>query len=339
MKILYVFQNYRKSYTGLGETFLRELKKTNHSILTFEFTDLSANRYLRRIYSVTGVRLYFFKQQNKRLVKETIEAQPDLIVIFKGSDLFEETLHNLRISLPKTIISVFNPDDPFNPASCGENIRRAIPYYDHYFIWTHRLIEKIKNVGAKNVHYLPFAWDQERIHKIDQRYQYDVGFIGNYDKERGRWVYGLADEVNKKDSAFQISVFGDGWKPYKGVQIYPQANGKRYLTTVSATRINLNILRLQNKGGVNMRTFEIPGIGAFMMHERSDEASAFFSEDKEAAYFSSITDLHNKILYYLKHQEEREQISTLAHKKMREQDFTYGRIIEMLLKKSMHCYE
>ena len=57
----------------------------------------------------------------------------------------------------------------------------------------------------------------------------------------------------------------------------------------------MNVLRLQNKGSHNMRTFEIPASGGFMLQERSNEVLEFFEEGKEIECFSSVKELKDKI--------------------------------------------
>lgn len=286
MKIVFVYQNYIKSFTGLGETYLRELKKTQHTIVGFEFKSLSKNKYLHKIYHLLKINTPYFKKQNKALYRTIEEIQPELLFILKGSDLETTVLKNIQLNFPSIKIASFNPDDPFNPRACKENIRSAIPYHDFYFIWTKQLIKKLEKFGAKKAVYLPFATDTEIIKpEAFKGFRYDITFIGNADKERIKWMTKISKEINQLPSRPQIDIFGENWPQIPNATMHAQANGKAYLEIIRASKASINILRKQNKGATNMRTFEIPAAGGILFHETSDEAQAFFSDSDPVFFF------------------------------------------------------
>lgn len=324
MRVLFVFQNYRNSYTGIAKSISTAFETVVDDYKAFEIEPFSYdNRINRVINRLPFVPNAWFQSQNKKLVKQVKEWKPGLVFVLKGTDLYPGTLKQLKALPHQPLLACYNPDDPFNPAACKENVRQCIPYYDHYFIWTHQLMDKIRQQGAGKAHYLPFATDTSIIYPVLADYQYDISFVGNHDQEREYWIYGLVDELEKNSAAYKLRVFGTGWKPYKLLEVSGQVNGQDYLKTIAATRINLNILRKQNKNATNMKTFEIPAARGFLLHENSTEARQIFTEDVAAAYFSDFNDLFGKIHHYLSNEEKRRSLVENGYQTALQEKNTY----------------
>jgi spore maturation protein CgeB len=64
-----------------------------------------------------------------------------------------------------------------------------------------------------------------------------------------------------------------------------------------------------------MRTFEIPCMGGFMLHERSTEAERFFPERIACDFFDSPKSLVTKVQYWLNHGQARIQIAEEAYRR------------------------
>lgn len=331
MKCLYIYQNYRKSYSGLGKTLLSYFKQeTRVEVIEFQFKPFSYHFTVSRIINrLPLINKMHFELENKRLIREVNKLKPDCIFVMKGTDLYPETLKYIRAEHPKIKLACFNPDDPFNlnNASSKTSILACMDYYDHYFIWSKALKSKIEERGIK-AHYLPFATDKELIYPVEPTgTSYDLAFIGNGDKERNEWIAAIAKEMKSREVAFGFHVFGANIQPVDGITVEGQRNGRAYLEAMVSSKVNINILRLQNKNATNMRTFEIPASGAFMMHESSDEAKAIFIEDQEAVYFSSIEELIEKTTYYLEHEEERLAIARKGYLKAISYEQSYNQRI------------
>jgi spore maturation protein CgeB len=302
MKILVIYQNYRNSYTGLANSFIREFKQLSG----FEYCDFQIkpisfiHNYNRILNKIPFLSTLHFAIQNIKLLIKCHQTNPYAIIVLKGTDLSPIILKLIKKRKKNIITACFNPDDPFNRKSCKKNIVDSIKYYNHYFIWTQQLIEKIKDAGAQNVHYLPFATDNEIIYPVHiNKYLYDMTFIGNGDEERQSWIESIADEIERRDVNISFHVFGHNWRPYKNIFVHLQVNGIKMLECIAQSKININILRKQNKNSTNMRTFEIPAAGGFMFHEHSKEATEIFKENVEAVYFSTTEELVTKAISFL----------------------------------------
>jgi spore maturation protein CgeB len=96
----------------------------------------------------------------------------------------------------------------------------------------------------------------------------------------------------------------------------------------NASKIVLNFLPPHMPKGGNLRTFEIPGSGAFQLASRCP--SAWFKPGREIALFSSLADLRHKISYYLQHTRQRQAIAHRGYLRTH-RDHTYRHRFSTLL--------
>ncbi len=225
--------------------------------------------------------------------------RPDLVVMMKCDDLplgFEAAARRLTGAR----VVAFHPDDPWNVGHglrSGPAHRRAVGHLrgaDLAFLWSRPLVARAESEGLR-ARWLPFACDPG-LHPPGGEARPELGsevvFIGNWDEERERMLGPLAE------SGVELAVWGTHyWRDrcrhpalqaaWRGRPLLAAEQG----AALRASALSVNILRLQNKGATNMRTFEVPCMGGFALHEASDEAAHFFPPDVAAAYFSGPADL------------------------------------------------
>ncbi len=262
-----------------------------------------------------------------RLVSALSKAAPDLVLFVKCDDLHATTYSAVRAatkvrrskaednlapmggvghrSTRDVPLLAYHPDDPWNQAGIlrpGPSHNRAevqLRSVDAIFLWSRRLVEKASREGAKRSFYLPFAGDpllHPRVDEIsaDEQHTFgaDVTFIGNWDDEREAQLGPIVD------AGFDLAIWGTAYwqtrcrhpglqKAWRGRQLF----GREQAVAARASKIMLNVLRKQNKGACNMRTFEVPCTGAFMLHERSPEAAVFFPPDVACGDFETHDEL------------------------------------------------
>jgi len=287
------------------------------------YKDGFLNRIRRRVYYY--VDSCILNRKFISFVKSEKCRDLDLILDIKSYWLTPKIL-KMSKRYTNALIFHLNPDSPFDKSNFHLQLKRCMPFYDCYFIWHKGLIPKLYEIGAERVEYLPFAWDSE-LHpdkdvSLDNSPEYtsDIAFIGNWSPEREKWLETLSD--------LNLAIWGGYlWgrlkksSPLLGRWKRKIVVGEEFVKVCRSSKIILNFLRPQNKDSHNMRTFEIPGCGGFMLHERSRELADFFREDKDVACFSTPQELREKINYYLTHNEERERMAKSAHRKM--QNRTY----------------
>lgn len=84
------------------------------------------------------------------------------------------------------------------------------------------------------------------------------------------------------------------------------------------SKINLNITSKSIRTGVPLRVFDIMGAGGFLISNYQSEISEYFEVDKEIVLYDSMSDLVNKVSYYLDHEEERIEIAHNGYMKVKE---------------------
>jgi len=278
-----------------------------------------------------------------RLVIELVRARPDLILLLKADDLHAATYAALRRALPGVPIIAFHPDDPWNrphgltPGPAHARSALQMTTVDTIFLWSHELVARALQEGAKRASYLAFACDPElhpRITDLTPQERETLGspvcFIGNWDEEREAWLAPLAD------ADLGLAIWGTGYwrtrcrheglrKAYRGRPLM----GREQAAAAAASDVLVNVLRRQNKGACNMRTFEIPCVGSFMLHERSAAAAAFFPPEVACGDFASPDELVVACRRWLADPEGRTAVAAEGHR--RALAWTYREWCEALL--------
>jgi spore maturation protein CgeB len=280
-------------------------------------------------------------RQEAALVRHLVTCRGayDLIVLFKGMEFRAKTLHRLRGTQPGAVWVNINPDDPFNDssvASTNANVVASAPFFDAYFIWSHRVAERLRVAGCGNVHYLPFGYDP-LLHSpalfSTPPLQDLVTFVGAWDPEREAILNNLG--------GINLKVYGTGWtrvsaRSHLRDKITPVAVfGEELARIVARSSISLNLLRTQNAGSHNMRTFEIPAMGGLMLTTRSREQHDFFPEGEGCFMFGTPADLGASIRHILERPEAAARVR-LAGSRMALQH-SYSSRAAAVLKEALRC--
>jgi len=219
--------------------------------------------------------------------------------------------------------------------------REVAPYYDFIFtIQKGECLDGIKRAGAGGVHYLPVACDPY-FHvpmtlslEDTKRWGSPISFVGAGYHNRQQMFAALAQHPFK--------IWGSEWPQCKPFDRLVQDEARRvspeeYLKIFNATEINLNLHSSTERDGVdpfgdfvNPRTFELAACGAFQLTDERSLLPEMFEPGKEIITFKNVTDLKEKIDYYLAHPEERTAVAQRGRDRAL-RDHTYEiRIAEML---------
>lgn len=263
------------------------------------------------------------RRRNAQFVQEAVELQPDLVLLINGAFIMPETVAELRNE--GISVAVFHPDAPVrgNINHRPEHVpvvRRATAA----FLWSRDLVASWNDSEGVRAIYFPFAWDPEvfpYVAKVpgsesNARDGPEVVFVGGWDRRRERWLEPVAEH-------FELEIWGpDYWgtrtrrgSPLRECWRGRALRGREAAEAVVEADIALNVLREQNlPDGTNMRTFEVPGAGGFLLSTRTSGATGIYAEGAAGAYFGSVKEMLEKIDHYLAHRDDRRAIARRAHK-------------------------
>jgi len=244
-----------------------------------------------------------------RLLSVVRAQRPHLVFFTKCDDLPAWTYHALEGMGVRT--AAFHPDDPFRVKRFwqkGPSHRRAVAQMrgvDHFFVWADHLVERARACGARRASYLGFGVDPDFAHPLEvdamQRREVasDVSFVGNWDERREEWLAALAGRVS-------LSIWGsEYWRDRCRTESLRSAwrggtaEAEAFCRVTCSSRLNVNVLREQNDGGENMRTYEIPACGGVMISNHSVGQERVFRDGLEAFYARTpreLADLAVKLL-------------------------------------------
>lgn len=317
---------------GQGQqSWVDALEKLGYKVFVFRYTDsvIIPNRWrvyisdfferrfpkwkgrydkLRSLYYIFSLDNYI---KNRRLLIFSERVLPQLIIISGGiSSIFPQTIQKMKNNYRCKILlfSGVNPQISASPAE-KKMVKRGIVDIvvendgGYASFW--------KKLGAKKVIVLPISSVDPKLHRRmkltkeeKDKYGCDICFVGSLTKERQEKLVNLSE--------FNIKVWGDilpniglirKLRPF----YYGEAYGEKMVKIFNGAKIVLNFQPKDMTYGGNMRTFEIPGCGAFQLADKVDVR--WFSSNEEIVIFTNINDLRAKIRYYLDHEQERKDIA------------------------------
>ncbi|MFH1645780.1 MAG: glycosyltransferase [Candidatus Omnitrophota bacterium] len=330
-----IIGNFATQETG-ENSFLRAFNSLNMDIkvVTFDTTRNILRRFLYnrkdgffdKVKRRTAYLFYPYIIRRKflDLVKKGAYKDIDLVLDFKSVWLRPGDILTFK-KFSKAKFFHYNADSIFDSsvANRSRNLFRCLPYYDCYCCFMKELIPKIESAARmKRIEYFPLACDpklhypSELTAKELDYFGSDIAFIGNWTPERERWLTPLAK--------FDLNIWGDeatGWgrlakgSPLRSKWKKQYARGRDYAKVCAASKIVVNFLR-QGTTQQNMRTFEVPACGGFLLTQRSVEQITTFEESSEIACFNSPQELIEKIEYYLPKDKVREDMAKKAYEKV-----------------------
>ncbi|HEX7242276.1 MAG TPA: glycosyltransferase [Longimicrobiaceae bacterium] len=270
---------------------------------------------------------------NRRVRDELADERADLVLVVKGEELSAETVRWLRERTGAPVVN-FYPDDPFGEARSNRMAygTETLAAYDACFTFARHLFPAYRHAGVERVHYLPFARDpdQHSPPEAPGEPEFEVVFVGNLDAERVRWLEPLAA------AGLRLAVFGEhttaalpGRSPLRAATFLPASYGAGLARALARGAVSLNVMRLQNAGSHNMRSFESPACGAFTLSQRTPELAELFREGEEVALFGSPEEMVAEARRWLADPEGRRRVAEAGFRRV-EHDTYAARAAEVL---------
>ncbi len=335
LKLLYVGSFWEGSTCKMRAQAMRAL---GHDVSPVDVQLSGDESFLRRQAQRLKYRLGYpddTTQANERVLASVAEESFD-IIWFEAAELIRPaTLQMINLLNTSTRRVAFIMDDPFSPeVPCWRRFRRAAANYDLHLVVRHENIEELRRCGARAVlryhkGYDPQTHRPRSPQEGDPRP--DVFFAGGYETRRE------ASLAHLLRSDIQVTIAGQrewgrgrNWPRIRPRLVSPMY-GHAYAGAICAAKIALCFYRQCNRDQENSRMYEIPACGTFMLAERNSENRQIFSEGREAEFFSTDSELLEKVRYYLTHSEERERIAAAGLARCHNDGYDYpSRLAEIL---------
>jgi spore maturation protein CgeB len=272
--------------------------------------------------------LSIYNTINKSLIKYCSLEKPDIVWVFKGVEIFPDTL--LQLKKLGIILVNYNPDHPFIRTSVthgGKNIEECVPLYDIHFSYRQDLVNRFIEEFRVKSYILPFGYDlDETVYDIVSKEKEikKLCFVGTPDKERVEILNKIANQ------GFEIDIFGRGYQnrnileKHKNIKVYDVVLGNEFWKTIIKYRVQLNFFRKHNIGSHNQRTFEVPAVGGILLSPYSQDQSNFFNDKEEIFLFKNENEMFSQIETLLRCSNEKiKDIRFAARSRSLESDYSY----------------
>jgi spore maturation protein CgeB len=255
----------------------------------------------------------------------------NVVWIEKGVFIEKKVIEYLRNRTNKFIH--FTPDPAFLYHK-SKHFSTSLNLYDYCITTKNFEIEHYKKHNCRNLIYCTQGFDKN-IHKPYTEFeskQFDISFIGHFEKERSILIQQLIDE------GLSIVLAGINWGnfakknlknknlTYLGKGVY----GKEYGQFLSNSYFSLGLLSKWIPELHTTRTFEIPACGTALITEFNDETKLYFN-DSEVVFFTSHAELLEKVKKLLNNRIELEEISNNGRICVNQKGFDYDSIIKKIL--------
>lgn len=281
------------------------------------------SRWLARLsyWTLLTPRTFAF---NRAILEAAERTRAQVVWIEKGTEVFPRTLRALRRD-PSRVLVYHNTDDWKARTRLHQlhwrYLLRGLRLYHVHFTSNLHNVKEFRELGLPEVHHMELAANPiypapEPVPEAERRaLGAQIGFIGHWEEVTERALRRVAD------AGLTIKIYGPGWNraDLSGV-LGPAVQGRpviglEYMRAILSFDVNVGIVSKWNRNHTASRTFQIPALGAFLLHERNEVVTQLFREGVEAEFFGSDDELVEKCRYYVAHPDERRRIAEAGRRR------------------------
>jgi spore maturation protein CgeB len=320
MQILVVGRKYTESFAmHISET----LTMMGHNVVVFEpgvKTGQAKTPLHHTIIQVRTQLLHLFQQtkigqkrENKRLFETTKNTDIDLVI--SCHDFLTPKQVKLLKEYHKCKVVMWFPD---HISGFGKSMFLNADY-DALFFKEPLIVEVLTRELGINAFYLPECCNPYRhvnieINEEDKRkYGCDISTAGNMHTARAAFF--------KQIKEYDIKIWGNpapNWMDVEEINHMIQnhfVSNEEKSRAFKASKIVLNNLYPSEIEGVNVRLFEVAATGSFQICSYRKSIDNLYVNDEEIVTFKTISELKDKIDFYLVNEERRKFIALNAYKR------------------------
>ena len=285
-------------------------------------------RPFRQLVSSLILRIPRFEiYRSLQIARQVILKKPDLFISV-WSWLRPEAVKQIREVGIKAVLVY-----PDHIANLDRQYVLLAPYHRLFFKDPYA-VRTFREKAGLEIEYLPEAcnpmWHKPvELTDNDRRlYGCDITTASSMYPYRMRILESLAD--------YNLKLWGPAapsWLPSSlvrhqtGKNLFEHEKAKAF----SAAKIVVNTMHYAEIEGVNVRTFEVAGCGAFQIADAKPALSELFVPDREIVTFTSREELRDKVAYYLKNENERSRIAQAGQVRAH-REHTYTRRLERIFR-------
>jgi spore maturation protein CgeB len=277
--------------------------------------------------------------RRRKLLSWLERVGPELILVIKGARIAPSTIEWVRRRLAVPWACWFYGD----PVSLYISTTIS-PYYDYFFTTDPASAEAHRKAGAARVSVLPYAIHPPLLRPLalapEERtaLRSEVVFSGTINSENRRAVLeALVDFDLKVWGGVGDEYVDDSRRLVKGELQLSEALQRRLVgkwawgeevpRIYAAASVVLNV---QHPDLLNMRLFEAPACGAFLLTDGRDYLGEYFEPELEVALYDGPHDVADRVAYWISRPEERAAIAEAGYRRAH-REHTYAHRMKVLL--------
>jgi spore maturation protein CgeB len=233
---------------------------------------------------------------------------PDILLVIRGNNYSQKALKSIKADHPKLKTIGWWVKDPRSDSQMVDDSK----LYDHYFC----MHKYGYNPKDDNIMHLPALGVYDQLYKpihvsSNKNLTTDICFVGGFAKRRKEYI--------ERITYLELEIYGPGWKKGKnsfdrrlrGVIKGSSIWGNDLVKLYNKSKIVLSIASWnpEELGGQNLRLFDVPACGAFLLTDFSEEITEFYRIGVDIETFRDPEELYDKVKYYLKYPDKRDRIA------------------------------
>lgn len=287
--------------TKVGADLGRAFAALGHEVryLDYDRRPLSLALMPKPLRKAGGYAAKLAAAQNRALTHAVRRERPQLVFVVKGFALEPGT--RAAIAECGARLAGYWIDDPLD----HERGARLAASCDAFFTNDRASVARYRDRGIAAIWHLPSSASTTLFRPLGVGRDFKIAFVGTRTPPREALLAELRE--------FPIELFGPGWtkSPLGGkIRTHPAAFAEAANRIYNRAEINLNVHNWTGVGSaVNLRLFEVPAAGAFLLTDWVDEISDCYVEGEHLVCFRGLTDLKEKLERFLHRADERERIA------------------------------
>jgi hypothetical protein len=329
LRILFVSRDLEPFLTTRARRdALLDLGQSVDCVTSQDFVGLD-QRWLNRLsfWTLLTPRIFAF---NRAILAAAERTRAQVVWIEKGTEVFPRTLRALRRDASRLL--VYHNTDDWKAKTRLHDLQwrfllRGLPLYHIHFTSNLHNVQEFRELGFSQVHHMELAAnpafpEPAPVPETERRaLGAPVGFIGHWEQTTERTLRRVAE------AGLGLKIYGAEWhradlsgalgRAVQGRMLL----GLEYMRAILSFDINIGIVSKWNRSHTASRTFQIPALGAFLLHERNEVVTQLFREGVEAEFFGSDDELVEKCRHYLANPDARHRIAEAGRRRCLESGY------------------